>query len=49
MTNGDILEYTHLLMKLTNMREIAKDFRENTSLGSVIREYEARIKHYSNK
>jgi hypothetical protein len=30
--------------KLRVAREISEDFRENTSLGTIVREYEARVK-----
>ena len=37
-------EYLRLKAKLAVARDIAEDFRENTSLRTIIKEYEARIK-----
>lgn len=39
-----IRELVRVETKLRVAREIAEDFRENTSLGTIIREYEAREK-----
>lgn len=39
-----ITEYNKLLTKLIAARAIAEDFHRNTSLDTVIRDYEARIK-----
>lgn len=39
-----VLEYILLNGKLANAKDIAKDFRGNTSLDTIIRDYESRIK-----
>ena len=39
-----VKEYIKLQAKLAVARDIAEDFRENTSLRTIIKEYEARIK-----
>jgi predicted Ser/Thr protein kinase len=42
---GDVVrELVRVETKLRVAREIAEDFRENTSLGTIVREYEARVK-----
>ena len=42
---GDVVrELVRVETKLRVAREIAEDFRENTSLGTIVREYEAREK-----
>lgn len=41
---GVIRELVRIKTKLRVARVIAEDFRENTSLGTIIREYEAREK-----
>lgn len=42
---GEIVrELVRVETKLRVAREIAEDFRENTSLGTIIKDYESRIK-----
>jgi hypothetical protein len=42
---GDVVrELVRVETKLRVALEIAEDFRENTSLGTIVREYEARVK-----
>lgn len=42
---GDVVrELMRVKTKFRVAREIMKDFRENTSLGTIVREYEAREK-----
>lgn len=42
--DADYGELVRVETKLRVAREIAEDFRENTSLGTIVREYEAREK-----
>lgn len=39
-----VRELVRVETKLRVAREIAEDFCENTSLGTIVREYEARVK-----
>ena len=39
-----IADIHRIKAKLAVAKDIAEDFRENTSLGTIIREYDARIK-----
>ena len=43
MTDSD---YLRVKVKLSIAKDIAKDFRENTSLRTIINEYEARVKEF---
>ena len=42
-------EYLRVRVKLSIAKDIAKDFRENTSLRTIIKEYEARVKEFEKK
>lgn len=38
-------EYIRIKAKLAVAKDISEDFRPNTSLDTIIREYESRLKH----
>ena len=46
MTDGDLFR---LRVKLSVAKDIAKDFRTNTTLDTIIKEYVAKVKHHEKK